>query len=519
MLDQTTRDERASSQAVLPVPRSQPERLFVVGSVHGLTPKDAASARVLELHCGSGQNLLALAERYPESTWVGVDPNPRFVAMARQSAAELELTNVAFHHVASALDQFDYILASEVFSYQDEGGQEKLLQTCATHLAPAGLAYVSYNTYPGWSLQEMLLRMMRFDAEGGRTPHERISRARLLLDFLSTSMTNSENLYEAAVQANLGHLVEQTDAQLRHESLERRNQPVYFRQFIAQARSHGLQLVGDCTLGVRGSDFLDPDLELQLDRITTDPVQKEQYRDVVRNRSLRQSVLCRQDLQIERAPKAEVLKGLFIEAPIGCEAEEANLKSTDPDSFMTRSGVRLSTGAPLVKAALVHLGAIWPNYIAYVDLLEAARQRVQAVSRRTITDEDVVRLQESLLECGLKGIIELHSQPQSFTTEVSARPLASPVARWQARREDIITNRSFEAVRLELLDREVIGLLDGTRETPQIVEELAARARSGRLMVSEQSQRIEDDERMVAAINFIVPQSLERLARHAFLIA
>ena len=60
------------------------------------------------------------------------------------------------------------------------------------NLAPQGIAYVSYNTYPGWHMREMICHMMRYHADQFRDTDERIAQARALIDFLAGSVpTNS----------------------------------------------------------------------------------------------------------------------------------------------------------------------------------------------------------------------------------------------------------------------------------------------------------------------------------------
>src|SRR5690606_15423820 len=75
----------------LAVTRSQPDFLETVARLRGLAPAPAANARVLELGCAAGQNLIPLAERYPQATFVGVDISQRQIQDARTLASELSL--------------------------------------------------------------------------------------------------------------------------------------------------------------------------------------------------------------------------------------------------------------------------------------------------------------------------------------------------------------------------------------------------------------------------------------------
>lgn len=62
----------------------------------GVVPKLEAGARVLDVGCGAGVTLNRIAEAYPATTCVGYDPSQHAVTLARESAAEMGLTNVEY---------------------------------------------------------------------------------------------------------------------------------------------------------------------------------------------------------------------------------------------------------------------------------------------------------------------------------------------------------------------------------------------------------------------------------------
>lgn len=63
-------------------------------------------ARVLDVGCGRGLPTMLMAEAFPNSAFVGIDPDETAVADAGQSAARAGLGNVTFH-VATAVDAPD----------------------------------------------------------------------------------------------------------------------------------------------------------------------------------------------------------------------------------------------------------------------------------------------------------------------------------------------------------------------------------------------------------------------------
>ena len=136
-------------------PATHPDLLAVVATLFGMSPARPDRCRVLELGCASGANLIALAETLPGSSFVGIDLSPRQVAVGRQKVRARGLTNVALHamslvDVGEALGLFDYVLCHGVYSWVPAEVRDRILAVCSSNLMPQGVAYVSYNCYPGW---------------------------------------------------------------------------------------------------------------------------------------------------------------------------------------------------------------------------------------------------------------------------------------------------------------------------------------------------------------------------------
>lgn len=89
--------------------------------------------------------------------------------------ADLGLGNVRFLRRSIAelpedLGTFDYLIAHGVYSWVPPEVQEGLLAACRRHLSPGGVAFVSYNTYPGNHLRQMVREMMLFHVRGVDEP-------------------------------------------------------------------------------------------------------------------------------------------------------------------------------------------------------------------------------------------------------------------------------------------------------------------------------------------------------------
>ncbi len=68
----------------------------VFDKVEGLTSKLKAGVRVSDIGCGSGTALEVLAQKYPNSKFVGYDPSPVAIDRARGKTKQAGLSNISF---------------------------------------------------------------------------------------------------------------------------------------------------------------------------------------------------------------------------------------------------------------------------------------------------------------------------------------------------------------------------------------------------------------------------------------
>ncbi|MFO0635500.1 MAG: class I SAM-dependent methyltransferase [Nannocystaceae bacterium] len=164
-----------------PYPRTHPDRLAALATLFGLSPAPPRTARVLELGCAGGGNLVPMAEALPQAQFVGVDLSATQIEQARSFAAAAGVRNLALHH-ASILDvdasfgEFDYVLCHGVYSWVPPPVQQAILSVCRERMRPDGIAYVSYNTYPGWHMRELVRDMMRWHTRTIAEPRPRSRR-------------------------------------------------------------------------------------------------------------------------------------------------------------------------------------------------------------------------------------------------------------------------------------------------------------------------------------------------------
>jgi len=80
----------------------------------------------------------------------------------------------------AAMGEFDFIICHGVYSWVPDEVQEAILAACGRLLSPTGVAYVGYNTYPGWRAKEIGRGAMLLSVGDSA----KVRRARGMVDFL-----------------------------------------------------------------------------------------------------------------------------------------------------------------------------------------------------------------------------------------------------------------------------------------------------------------------------------------------
>src|SRR6185295_12185038 len=136
--------------------------------------------------------------------------------------------------------EFDYIIAHGVYAWVPPPVQNKLLAVCRANLAPNGVAFVSYNSYPGSRLKEIAREMFQYFVRPLDTSDRARDRVRQLLN--TAKRPRPQTGKWGPVMGQLCEFLNsQPDIHLAHDEMGRYYRPVYFHEFIEHAGRHGLQ--------------------------------------------------------------------------------------------------------------------------------------------------------------------------------------------------------------------------------------------------------------------------------------
>lgn len=509
-----------------PFPQSHPDHLAALATVFGMKPQPVNKARIMELGCASGGNLIPAAYSFPESQFVGIELSERQVADGTRLIEALGLKNIEIKHI-NMMDMqkdfgtFDYIITHGVYSWVPDNVQEKMLQIMQDCLAPNGVAYISYNTYPGWHFRGMIRDMMLYHTAQFPDPQSKVAQARALLDFLHQSVPVENNAYGIMLKNELDLLRMQKDYYLLHDHLEEENRPVYFHQFVERAGSHNLQYLGESDFSTMLTMNFPRELQETLSRVTNDILRTEQYLDFVRNRTFRQTLLCHKDVPLNRNLTPESIMPLHVACPARPETAKFDPMSRMAEKFTLPDGRFLTTEALLIRAAFHHLSSIWPQSISFDELNGIARGMVsnlQIVDPASL-ERDKQALAGDILKCYAANLVVLRSHRLPFVREISERPKASDLVRNQVERQLFtVTNQLHEAVNIDILAAHMIKLMDGTRDRAALLDDAVKLAKSGVLIIQKDGKPVSDDATLRQVLEQEINGRLEIMTRTAVLV-
>jgi SAM-dependent methyltransferase len=475
---------------------THPERLRVVARLSGWNASDLGRARVLEIGCGRGGNLLAMAMSLPEANLVGVEPSVRQAAEARTIATRLGVKNVTVHTAGfedeglleGADGGFDFVLAHGVASWIPIRSRAELLSRVSRWLSPSGVAYVSFNVLPGWYARLAARDWMRFRAAepgSGKQSEDPVAALVWLRGVVSPELAG----YKGDLARVEERLRETDPAYLAHEYLAGENHPARVADLLREAEDAGLSYLGDAVPRAVTIETLPESAQVAAEKLEKRDAQ--QLIDFVRFTAFRRALFVRADTAATRGWRwparldAEAIRTLFI-------ASRLVQSKNDPERF-DGSDVSVYVPSPLMRAALLELCEVAPRALAFDELVARADARLKGPAGDESRNANHLASETRDLWLSIDGV-DLHDYQAPFATAFGERPVACPFARLQASRGEPITNRWHQEVVLrEALVKDVLIRTDGTRTCHEIAHDMS------------------EDEELVAA-------SLRLLAKSALLV-
>ncbi len=495
-----------------PYPYTHPDHLATTAALFGLGPQPADAARVLEVGCADGANLIPMAQTLPGSRFVGIDLSQRQIAAGREVISELDLHNIELHQAdlmefEAADESFDYIIAHGVLSWTPYAVQERLLELCRRCLAPHGVAFISYNAHPGWQRRTIIREWILRSTSSESRSLDRVDVARRMLRRLRSALQEIAHDEAQRLEREIATLLEWNDGYLLHDLLELHNQPMTFGEFLKRIEPHQLRFFAEADFAAMAGADLPPQLSKAVQRVAITATDREQLFDLLCGRGFRQSLLCRAERQPADQVAPEAIFSMYLVSTFR-RAETAGPSSAV--RFASRQGFAIDIERQEVIAALDQLARCWPQGAYFQELVEPSTLVKDRPHGRAAMDHTAwqIELATILLAGFAERAVELHTLPPPYSLVPGEFPHASPLARLQAARGHVVTNLRHDLVNLSATEAQLLVLLDGTRHRASLAASLPTLAQSSSAPAA-----------CKPATEAMVDQALNRLAKNALFIA
>jgi len=282
--------------------QSSPYKLEACATLLGINPPPCKNAKVLEIGCSFGGNLIPFAVNNENAKVVGIDLSGEQIRRGKEIVKEIGLSNLELIHgdicEFKSDEKFDYIIVHGVFSWVPDFVKDAILRVVRENLSQNGVVFISYNVYPGWKTKDVVRDLMLLAAKDKENTEEKLKAAKEALivfkEFL-LSMDNENYKKKMPIEMLLfwiDTILDKSDFYVAHEFLEDINDPFYFKDFNAMLVKNDLSYLCECTL----EDIFVPDLGMnKADSYKNDKfkdrIDLEQFMDIANNKVFRQSLI------------------------------------------------------------------------------------------------------------------------------------------------------------------------------------------------------------------------------------
>src|SRR5262249_27417873 len=158
-----------------------------------------------DLGASEGGNIIPMAATLPRAPFTGIDLAGVPVERGNQVIQDLGLKNVRIEQmnlldVDRGFGEFEYIIAHALYACPPQEVREKVLDIARANLSPNGVAFISYNTYPGGYVRRILRDLMLEWIGDATDPATKLARAREALQQVVLGRPDPDKL-DAALAA------------------------------------------------------------------------------------------------------------------------------------------------------------------------------------------------------------------------------------------------------------------------------------------------------------------------------
>jgi 2-polyprenyl-3-methyl-5-hydroxy-6-metoxy-1,4-benzoquinol methylase/methyltransferase-like protein len=450
-------------------PESRPEFLATLGFLYGFPRLEIGKARILELGCGDGGNLIPLAVAYPDSTLVGIDISSEQIKLAKQASKHLNLRNLSleaqrFSDLSTDTTKFDIIIAHGILSWVAPEVQLQVLKLCQQLLADQGLVFLSYNALPGWHGEQAIRDNLLMLTQKTDPSLAKVKQGLHYLEFMRDHAMESDSVYQTVLKT-VSQRVEQSPGIhfFAHEYLSSENHAYYFTDFVEKIKPYGLKVLCHAEHSPPDLENLDADLLSELSTMARDSTELQQYADFFTNKRFHQHILCHDSVKTSFHVNPVKITELWITSSLQPASNQAH------GTFVTPHGQKLEITHDFYISFFNKLAERWPSPTRFHDIF------TQCVAENPTTSPEHLRqeleeLCELLLQCFYGNIVSLSLNAPPYQAKAGERPCVSALVRQDVANDQPTTNLLHQSLYVDdPLLKEVFQKLDGTHDRQSLL--------------------------------------------------
>jgi|JI7StandDraft_1071085.scaffolds.fasta_scaffold67730_1 methyltransferase-like protein/2-polyprenyl-3-methyl-5-hydroxy-6-metoxy-1,4-benzoquinol methylase len=503
-----------------PVAASHPDKLYTMARLFGLNPVLPDNARILEIGCAGGGNILPIASILPNATCVGVELSQVQVDFGAEAVRFTGMKNCTIQQgsvtdITPEFGKFDYIICHGIYSWVPQFVREAILRVCSENLSENGVSYVSYNVLPGWYFRSMIRGMMIEHVRDIPEPAKKVHQARALLKFLVEANANSNTPHAQFLRNEAAMLDKLPDSYIMHEHLEDSNTQFYFRDFIKSAAQYKLQFLGEASLASTWLGNLPPAAQQGLEPIQ-DAIQRGHYMDCITGRAFRETYLVHANAPINRALNNDRLKSLRF---LGKFERIEDPKGTTPAvpntcRYLGGNGQIITTSDLRWHAMMDYLTKSFPCSRSIEELRTTIEPLLPLEDRQKLSDDHLL---STIISGVLGGWLDFRYPKDRMQITGIEKPRVTSWAACQAQASRFVTSLRHDFITIDDAQRQIIPLLDGKTDLKSIASEVDVLIKTGLLKVKASGGPVNLESKDIPML--VVKQSIDQLAKQAVLMA
>ncbi len=502
---------------------ANPSYVRTLSKLVGVEAASLATAKILELGCASGGNILPFALKYPDSQSIGIDLSNNLIAVGNEMKLSLNLSNIDLIccdilEVDSSFGTFDYIVVHDIFSLVSDEVRNKILAICKENLNENGVAYISYNTLPGWNNLSTIRDLSLYHSNNFEEIPEKINQIRLLFDFVKEAVKESDSAYAKLMLETSELLNDKPDYSIAHDFLQPHNKAFYFSAFMEQTTKVGLQYVVDAEISKMYIPNYSKIISEKLGGIE-EVVRMEQYLDFITNRAFRQTILCHNHQIVQRKIPMDKLVDYFFKMNLVSPTEEDVLAEelNQEAIFYLNNDPKdtISTKNPILKA-IFKVFSENNRYLSFHDLVSLSANKLPEVNLSELEAQAKV----SLMDLFLKGKIDIRADfiPINSYKMDTPKVWEYVTAQTLYLKQKVVTNLYFESIQLSLFEYYLVRYLDGNNTMELVISKMLTHFKNGELISSYKGHKVTSDEKLKGIISLAYFDALEKFREQAILV-